>query len=187
MSELTILIPTIDERAAKLQRLLDILTPQCPYYDVKITIDCDNRVKSIGQKRNDLVNTVTTPYCVFIDDDDEVSNLYVEKIMEGINKGVDGIGFKGIMTVDGKYPQEFIHAKEYSYTSVKKGVQSKHYRPLNHLNPMRTEFFKVIPFPEINQGEDTTFCLKLQELDLIQSEHFIDETIYFYKFLTTVH
>lgn len=187
MSLLTILIPSIIERQQRLDRLLSIITPQCNDYGVQILIDQDNREKSIGAKRNDLVARVTTPYCVFIDDDDEVSLSYVEKIYEGLDKGVDGIGFKGMMTIDGKNAQEFIHSKQYSYTSVKSGVTKQHYRPLNHLNPMRTEFFAVIPFPEINHGEDTTFCLKLQELDLIQTEHFIDEHLYFYKYLSTKH
>jgi len=187
MSLLTILIPTITERSAKLQNLLAILDVQCKHFDTPIITHEDNRELSIGAKRNLLVDKVTTPYCVFIDDDDEVSMDYVELIYEGLQKGIDGVGFKGLMTIDGKNHQEFIHSKEYSYTTVKKGVTREHYRPLNHLNPMRTEFFKVIPFPEINHGEDTTFCLKLQELELIQTEHFINKHLYIYKYLTTAH
>ncbi len=45
---LSILIPTVPERAEQLAKLLDVLTPQTQGQSVEILILMDNRTRSIG-------------------------------------------------------------------------------------------------------------------------------------------
>lgn len=133
----------------------------------------------IGQKRNFLVDNCQTEYAVFIDDDDVVSSDYCELIMEGLNKKVDVISFKGIVTgMHNRRQQPFIHRLGYEY----KTVGNVYLRPPNHLNPMRTAVFRQFPFKETNWGEDSDFCMRVQKSGVLKTEHFIDKDIYFYQY-----
>jgi len=178
LPELTILIPTLQNRKDFFGRLTDVLTPQCKQYNVLINVLEDNGEAKIGTKRNQLLDSCQTEYCVFIDDDDLVSSNYLEKIMEGIKKGVDVITFKGIITSEGKQPETFIHKLGLKYEQ-QKGIYR---RPPNHLNPMKTEIAKQVRFPEISFGEDTDFCKRLADMGLLKTEHYIDLPLYFYQY-----
>lgn len=178
MSDLTILIPTLETRKQFLERLTQVLLSQCNEHDVKILKHLDKGEKKIGTKRNELLDGCETEYCVFIDDDDLVASDYVEKVMEGIKKGVDVVTFKGIITSEGKRPETFIHKLGLKYTQ-QPGI---YFRPPNHLNPMKTEYARQIRFPELSHGEDSDFCKRLQESGLLKTEYYIDESLYFYQF-----
>lgn len=175
---LTILIPTLTERKQFLDRLLQVIAPQCLHTGVKILTAEDNREKTIGEKRNYLIDNSKTNYSVFIDDDDTVSADYIDQIMIGINKGVDVVSFRGVITSQGKNPQQFIHKIGLIYEQ--KG--NAYFRPPNHLNPMKTEYVKQIRFPETSFGEDADFAKRLAESGLLKTEYFIDKPIYFYQY-----
>jgi len=175
---LTILIPTLIDRRHLLERLLTQLNPQCQEYGVKILIKEDNRELSIGTKRNALLDACKTDYCTFIDDDDTVASNYISEVFVGIKMGVDVIGFKGIITNDGKKPEQFIHKLGMKYES-RRGV---YFRPPNHLNPMKTEIARQIRFPETSWGEDKDFAERLAEAGLLKTEYFIDGFMYYYQY-----
>lgn len=176
--KLTILIPTLTERKQFLDRLLQVLAPQCLHTGVKIIKLEDNREATIGEKRNRLIDNSKTEYSVFIDDDDTVSADYIDLVLEGINKGVDVVSFRGVITSQGKNPQQFIHKLGLVYEQI----GNVYYRPPNHLNPMKTEYVKQIRFPETSFGEDADFAKRMAESGLLKTEHFIDKPIYFYQF-----
>lgn len=172
------MIPTLTERKQFLDRLLQVLAPQCLHTVVKILTAEDNREKSIGEKRNYLIDNSKTDYSVFVDDDDTVSADYVDQILIGITKGVDVVSFRGVITSQGRNPQQFIHKIGFVYEQ--KG--NVYFRPPNHLNPMKTEYIKQIRFPETSFGEDADFAKRLADSGLLKTEHFIDKPIYFYQF-----
>src|SRR6478736_2156247 len=99
--KLSILIPTVVGREEKLQRLMDVLDPQFDELvkeaintgemPVEIIIDKDNKEVSIGAKRQRLLERAMGEYVVFIDDDDLVSETYIQDILN--NTGSDSIGF----------------------------------------------------------------------------------------------
>jgi hypothetical protein len=59
---------------------------QClDYPDVEILCFLDNKMRSIGNKRNDLVQLAKGTYQIQVDDDDDISDDFVYSLMEVIN------------------------------------------------------------------------------------------------------
>lgn len=172
----SILICSLDERKKLLDRLLGILNPQVTK-DVEIITDIDNRQKTIGKKRNDLIRQASGEYVAFIDDDDRVSDNYVESILNAIESSPDCVGIEGIITTRGKNPYKFIHSLQYSEWFQKDKI---YYRCPNHLNPIKRSIVKNIEFPEINYGEDKVYSNAL--IGLLKHETYIDKPIYFYEY-----
>lgn len=193
--KLAILIPTIVGREDYLKRLLITLRYQTKVWDDHndiiytdfgcVLINKDDRVKSIGQKRNELTKRafdLGCKYRAFIDDDDNVTDDYIELNMEGINKGVDCNRLVGIYSVNGVVnPQKyiFIHSLEYTHWFED---ESYYYRNPNHLNVIKTELIKDILFPEQNFGEDGVWSEKLFASKVLKTEHFIEKPFYRYLF-----
>ena len=62
---LSILICSIEERNQKLQRLLALLAKQATP-DVEVLTSIDNKKKSVGQKRNELLDRARGQYVAFV-------------------------------------------------------------------------------------------------------------------------
>lgn len=186
--KLSILIchqPDKPERVKFLSRLKQIVWPQLQL-DAEMIIH-DGIGMSIGQKRNELLQDAEGEYVCFIDDDDIVSDNYVELLMEGINKEVDCCSLKGIITEDGKNPLIFEHSLKYgAYRTVTDSPvdQVRYERYPNHLNCIRTDIAKQFRFPETNHGEDTDWATQIHKSGLLKTEHYIPEVIYYYEYLS---
>ena len=182
---LTIGILTLPQRKGKLNNLLKILNDICPIsfqHRVEIIIAEDNKEKTVGTKRNEVLDKAKGKYISFIDDDDIVSKWYLSEILNVLDTDdYDGIGFWGIYYVSGNPVMQFNHANSNAGHFKKDGKQ---HRPLNHLNPVRTEFAKQIRFPEKNFAEDSDYCDRLLESGLIKKEYNfdIDKMMYHYLF-----
>lgn len=139
----------------------------------------DNGELSIGAKRNKMVEECTTKFSSFIDDDDMVSHTYILDHLRILTESpdLDAIGFKGLITVDGRNGQYFFHDSKYLEWAT---VNGEYLRPINHLNLAKNEFRKVVKFPEINHGEDFDQSMKMAHL--IKNCGFIENTTYFYNF-----
>jgi len=182
---LTIGILTLPQRKEKLNNLLNILQKTCPVtfsHRIEIVISEDNKEKSVGTKRNEILDKAKGKYVCFIDDDDIVSKWYLSEILNVLDTDLyDGVGFWGIYYVSGNPVMEFNHSNANGGHFKKDGKQ---HRPLNHLNPVRTEFARQIKFPEKNFAEDADYCDRLLESKLIKSEYNfnIDKVMYHYLF-----
>jgi len=149
---------------------------------IEVIVNVDGGEKSIGQKRNELVQSAVGIYTSMVDDDDLISDNYCSLILSAIQPdecGItpDCIGMEGVITFDGWRPQKFIHSLQYTDWFEKDHV---FYRSCNHLNPIKTEFVKQVLFPEINHGEDKEFSMKIAPL--LKTEVYINEPIYYYEF-----
>ena len=177
----SILICTIESRKEQLDRLIAFLQPQLTP-QVEILINSDAGTKTVGQKRNELVDdcSPSSKFCAYIDDDDEVSPLYVSEILVAIKDTPDCVGIEGIVNFDGNYRGTLIH-------SLKAGKWrtegERAFRTPNHLNPIRTDLVKLVRFREINAGEDSDFCFRI--LPHLKKEVHIPEPIYTYNFSHT--
>jgi hypothetical protein len=178
---LSLLICTIPNRRHFLDRLLDILKPQLND-SVEVLINRDDGKKSIGTKRNELIDSVSNDkgYLAFIDDDDTVSVDYCKRILEALNKNpnVDCVGFEGQITFDGNRPRKFIHSIRYK-TWFEEG--KIFYRQVNHLNPIKREIARKVRFPEINMGEDRDYSERVLKY-LHVEEYLSHPPVYFYQF-----
>lgn len=189
MTKLSLLIPTIFGREKYFESLMGVLSPQCMSERVEFCIVKDNKENSIGQKRNGLLGMATGEWVCFIDDDDWVSPNYISLLMEGINKNVDCCSLKGIITVDGKDPQFFEHSIRYSRYETVEGAdfgkgEVKYLRFPNHISCIRASIAKQFSFPDKNFSEDTDWATQIHKSGLLKTEHYIDEVLYHYEYIT---
>ena len=147
---------------------------------IEIIINVDGGEKSVGQKRNEVLDRASGDYVCFIDDDDLVDEDYTNIIIKTIeeNDDLDCIGFSGMYYVDGNQTMVFKHANKYG-GHYKDGFGVQH-RPVNHLNPVRTEYAKKIRFPEKDFGEDSDYCDRLLSSGLLKNEVVITDKIMYH-------
>ena len=154
--KLSILIPSLESRADQLKSLCTDIHMQANQLglqlgkEYEICVFVDNKEKTVGFKRNYLLDQAKGEYTVFIDDDDRISSEYLKLVMQAIieNPGVDVIGIKGRFYDKGEFKKEFIHSTQYgAYTEN----DEFYFRPPNHLNPMKASISKQYKF--IDEGD----------------------------------
>lgn len=175
----SILICSLINRYSYLNRLLCKLKSQIKNYDnIEILINIDDGIKSIGQKRNELLEKAKGEYIAFIDDDDLVDKKYIDNIMGILSKtDVDCIGFCGHMIIDNRNKHKFIHSIKYKKWFKKNGI---FYRCPNHLNPIKREYAIKVKFDQIDMGEDKDYSEKI--IKFLKKEKFIDQIMYIYLY-----
>jgi hypothetical protein len=182
--KLTILIPTLPQRQHFLDRLTKELGRQCEdgfFPEVMLSMNNDTSI-DIGTKRNVMMATVETEYMAFFDDDDMPGPNYIKHLMEGIAKGVDCCSLTGIYTKDGQAPTKFIHSIKYDKLFT--GDDGVYYRPPMHINCLKTEHARKAVFPSWRVSEDSKWAMDLQATGVLKTEHWIDEVIYNYLYIS---
>lgn len=176
-TRLSILIPTLDGRELFLDTLYTELKRQINGLPIEILINKDNKEKSIGKKRNELIEEAKGEYIAFFDDDDTPSEHYIIKQMQGCQSGLDCNSLIGNYYLDGVFDRPFIHSIKYKdwYSD-----HNFHYRCPNHLNAIRRDLVKDIKFEEINFGEDGRWSMEIMRQGRLKTEFEIKETIYHY-------
>lgn len=183
--KLSILICHKPGREHFLSRLKQRIWPQIATV-AEILIDGDPDL-TIGKKRNKLLRDAEGEYVCFIDDDDLVSENYVQLLMEGIEKGVDCCSLKGIITEDGKNPLIFEHSiryNEYKTVADSQPGEVRYERFPNHLNCIKASIAKQFRFPEKNYSEDTEWATMIHKSGLLKVEHYIPQVIYYYEYIS---
>ena len=169
-----ILILTMHERAALLERLLSVLEPQIDD-DVELVIQTFNPNSSLGTNREIMRRHSQAEYINFVDDDDMVAEDYVSTIQPLLD-GVDQIGFQVQMYHDGvKRPLTYHSLKYGRWYSDSTG----YYRDISHLNPMRRELALQVPM-EGGFGEDSRWADRMRAIGIVKTEHYIPRVMYHY-------
>jgi len=178
--DLSILICSLTERRnIFLDRLLDKLEPQVKDKNVELLIFSDNAKRSIGQKRNDAIKMANGKYTCFIDDDDLVSDDYVDLILKEIRDwSPDVIVFDALITFDEQRPKLVKYGREFDYCEK----EDAYYRHPNHLMVHKksniTEWFL-----DLKTGEDDEWASRM--LDRIVTQSRIEKILYYYEYRTT--
>lgn len=188
---LSILICTIESRKDQFIKLYDELQRQIGTgahgmnlnSRFEILYSRDNKEKSIGSKRQELIERATGIYVVFIDDDDWISDKYIENLNYVFINDLgrcQSIGFKIECDIEGK--KELAIAKNtYSdWCENKDGY--KYCRTPYHKTPVKKEIALHIGYKDMRFGEDYDYSKRLKESKLIISEKFINEVMYFYNY-----
>ena len=181
MIKLSILIPTLTGRAAFLARLLNLLRPQLTD-EVEVLTDIDSGERTIGEKRNRLIARAHGEYTVFIDDDDRVTEDYIEEIMVGINKGVDVVSLIGTITVDGKDEHMWF---DRPYRPWLRANDGNYIRGVQHLDAIKRSITSRFKFEQVNFGEDKKWDDQIEAARAVSSYHQVSTPIYHYDFRNT--
>jgi hypothetical protein len=171
---LSILICTLPQRRLMMERLLRDLRTQIERdlgldvharsrRSVEILVD-DREGISVGQKRQDLLESARGHYVAFVDDDDGVARDYVIRLVSALEDSqlsADCASLVGVITENGGKPATFKHSIKYDGWYTKDGF---HYRTPNHLNAVRRDLALQIGFVSKNVGEDHDFSQRLRPL-----------------------
>ena len=172
---LSVLICSLKQRQEMLAKLLEHLERQ-KTRDVEILVEVDNGRLPVGSKRNRLLRKARGDYVVFVDDDDEVADDYIHKILQACVWKPDCCGIMGQVRFRRRnIIRSFVHSIKYN-SWFRRG--NTYYRCPNHLNPVKRELALLTRFPQKRSGEDYDYSIRL--LPLLKTEEFIDGFIYFY-------
>ena len=179
---LSILICTLPTRKHFLDKLLNVLTPQLNDR-VELLIESDNGSLKIGKKRNILLDKAANDYICFVDDDDLISDTYVNDILEAIENNPDCCSLNGIYTVDGKNPTAFRHSLEYSaWNTIVENGNQVYVRPPNHLNVIKKTIAVKIRFNDsMSNGEDKDYSDRIKPH--LKTQAIINNVLYYYLYL----
>ena len=145
--------------------------------DIEILWLGDNKKRSVGRKRNDLVNIAQGEYVVFVDDDDTIAQTYVEDIYDSLD-GSDVIVFDVMYSLNStKMKKRVIY--DYRF-SADRNANSAYYRMPNHIMCWKRELMLQAPFMDISLGEDADFAKRINKL--ATSQRRIDKILYWYDF-----
>lgn len=165
---LSILIPTVPSRKAKVAKLLSTLEALSELHEgVEILCLYDNKKMTVGEKRNALLKIARGRYFAFIDDDDDVNYSYFSKITEAISE----------------HPSDLITFNVGYYSDLE-----PHYicdyadgtRLPAHVHVWNREKFGGKLFPERNAGEDVRWIKNI--MSKVDSVYHIPQTLYSYVF-----
>lgn len=175
--DLSILIPSLHNRSASREELLKALARQPFKYmsRCQVLVDIDGRQVTIGAKRNRLLAAAIGRYVTFIDDDDLVTPDYLERVFEGIDKGVDHVGVGMMFTPDHGRHHLVECSMHHEWGMREDGV---YLRSPQHTCVVKRELALAVGFENSSFGEDRDYAERLRPL--IETEHVITRPIYFY-------
>lgn len=165
----SVLIPTIPGRELSLRKLVASIREKveriAPHLRVEYCIRFDNREMSIGLKRQELLQGAKGKYMAFIDDDDDITDAYIEDLVETIR------GSYSVMRLRGQIAQyTFTHSTENRLNSPM-AAGDVFLRPPNHLNPMMTDVAKLIHFRDSIRGEDLDWTIRMARTGFLALEY----------------
>lgn len=184
MSEVlfSVLIPSVPRRISKLAALFEKLQAQAKDEPVEILSLLDNKKRSVGLKREALVQSAQGSYLAFVDDDDDVADDYISKIVGAVKEIKALPGASDVMWPDVivfKQHCTFVNAKAIScleidgppftiHHSIHNAMQAVHQYPDGtwkditrkpwHHNAWRSALAKKFHFPDKMFGEDGEWC-----------------------------
>jgi hypothetical protein len=137
---------------------------------IEFCLAFDNRETSVGMKRQQLVQGAKGRYCSFIDDDDEITDAYVEDLYATMQGSYPVMRLRGQIS-----PYTFTHSLANSLSSpMARG--EVFLRPPNHLNPMMTDVAKLIHYKDAVRGEDLDWTIRMARTGFLTHEYKSDES-----------
>lgn len=173
---LSILTPTIPGRERQLQTLQWRIEEQIGGQAVEHLILSDNRQRSIGAKRQSLLDIARGQYIAFVDDDDDIADSYVAELLAAAASGADVITFLQGATYNGKQSVVDFQLGQGDHGFVPGGITN---RDAWHVNAWRRSRVAHCQFGESNYGEDLTWCQQARRM--AQTTVHIPKILHFYR------
>jgi hypothetical protein len=179
MIKLSILTPTIPGREKQLQALQTRIEEQSSALkssgQVEHLILSDNRKRSIGEKRQALVDIANGEYIAFCDDDDDVSDDYVSEVLKAIETRADVITFNQKAIYNGLESVVHFGIKNQDGQFNPGGITL---RGPWHICAWNRQKVKGCVFGVSNYGEDLVWCHQARKR--IKTAHHISKVLHTY-------
>ena len=181
MTRLSVLVPTVPSRLSFFfPRIMNQLLEQSQNYpEVEIIGLFDNKKRSVGEKRQDLLNLARGQYLVFIDDDDRISDDYISSIMQAMdeNPNTDCIVFDCICCIENSSLKKLCkYGVEFNYGDINDGTEWRG-KPA-HTMVYKSSIAKSHSFSSVNFGEDVDWVVRACRD--IKEQTRIDKVMYYY-------
>ena len=201
---LSILIPTTPDREETLNALLielhnqigigRVVLSQHPMLDyleksyganVEVIVASDNKVISVGRKRQLLLEEAKGEYVSGVDSDDSIHPDYIKDILEAIknNPGVDHVGFEEDCTINGEKSKSIFSIRHKQWDENKDGYD--HIRCANPKSVIKREKALQIGYQDLRYSEDRVFSEAVTAI--LETEVFIPKPLYFYQHVSSDH
>lgn len=174
------MICTVVDRPQLFDRLVDRLAPQILGKDIEVLVYWNNYERQLGEVRQKAIEEAKGEYVNFIDDDDLVTEDYVDSIYPHLHD-VDYIGFMVDFFVNGKHNGRPVYhtLKSVDWWDDPNGF----YRRVTHVNPVRRELavkYAGYDQSDYKQGiaEDELYRLNMD--DKVKTEYYVAKPIHLY-------
>jgi hypothetical protein len=177
---LSILTPTIRGRESQVTALQEKIESQIgTQYGVPMVEHLtfsDNRARSIGAKRQALVDIARGKYIAFCDDDDDVSGDYVSRLLAAAESNADVITFRQRAIYNGLESEVHFGINNQDGPFTPGGITL---RAPWHVCAWKRERVADCLFAESNYGEDLVWCHQARKR--IRTGHHIDAVLHAYR------
>ena len=179
MIKLSLLIITIPERLTTfLPKMVEQLEKQMTD-EVELLALMDTKKLKIWTKRNKLMQIAQWEYICHLDDDDTVSDDFVEQLLKGISHNPDCVSFNHAISLNGWPYMDVYFGKKYEHTQPSQ-EQTYYTRKPNNKMCRRKSLAEQYPHADISWLEDTLWA---EEIDKVEyTEYHIDKPLYFYNY-----
>lgn len=182
--ELSILVPSVSSRRATFApKIAEALFGQHEVLSeadrkrVEILMLTDAKGVLVGDKRNAMVRMARGNYVVFVDDDDRVTEDYIQALLAATKSDADCLVFHASVSLNGDVPKLCKYSKGYE----RDANAPDHYQRLpNHITAVKRVLALANPFPSKQCGEDADYAKRLRPL--LKTEHDIGRVLYHYDF-----
>lgn len=181
---LSILTPAVPSRFRKLETLCAHIGRQIPHATaVEHLVLIDNKARTVGEKRDALLRCARGYYVAFVDDDDWVSDDYVNSILAASIPGPGGtapdvITFNQLSTIDGHDGAIEFGLGNPNEPFLADGVAK---RNAWHVCAWRRTLAIQSHFPAVNYGEDWAFAAPLCAIPNLKSVH-VPKILHHYRY-----
>jgi len=192
---LSVCVCALESRKQQSKKLFDHLSKQAKdsgCAEVLIAHDCGQSTS--GEKRHTLSVESSGKYISFVDDDDSVSDTYIEKIVSGCSKNPHVVTFNVLVIQEANknsYARMNLHTltTPREVTPYGKSTDEKYGEVFlvgmfpSHLCAWRRDIQRKIAYnPQLNCKDDAAWIEPMIAANLATIEHRISEVLYFYHY-----
>ena len=172
---LSILTPAIWNRESA-KFLAAAISEQIGSGPVEHLVLFDNRQRSIGAKRQALVDIARGKYLAFVDDDDDISPDYVSRLLAAAESNADVLTFRQRAIYNGRESEIVFGINNPEEQFVDNGITL---RAPWHVCAWKRETVEGCLFGDYNYKEDLVWCQQARKR--IRTAHHIDAVLHTYR------
>jgi hypothetical protein len=174
--QLSILIPALKNRPW--EKLYNKIKTQIINNDVEILVELDNYEQKSGVKRQRLLDNSCGRYIIYIDDDDDISDNYVQSIIDKCDENPDVISIElEMLWLNKRYKREVWKFGMHPNRRMR-GLMC-----INHLCAWKRDIAKKVAWcPDLGYGDVRLWFEPLYYANIVKKHTHIDQILYTYLY-----